>query len=127
MPFHHSRLIATALAAGLFAMPAVAPAQTQGTQTPPAAQSQEQQPEQQPEQQQPQGEAAAPTDEQLASFAAATIDIVQIQKTAQQQMQAAVEKAGLTIDQYNGIAQAARTNPEIDQSLQQLIRDRLGG
>jgi hypothetical protein len=68
-----------------------------------------------------------PTDEQLESFAAATIDIVQIQETAQQQMQAAVEEAGLTIEEYNAIAQAAQTDPEIDQALKELIQNRLGG
>jgi hypothetical protein len=76
---------------------------------------------------QPQVEAIQPTDEQLESFATATIDIVQIQETAQQQMQAAVEEAGLTIEEYNQIAQAAQTDPDIDQALQQLIQDRIGG
>jgi hypothetical protein len=75
----------------------------------------------------PQAEAIEPTDEQLESFAAATIDIVQIQEAAQQQMQAAVEEAGLTIEEYNQIAQAAQTDPAIDQALQQLIQDRIGG
>jgi len=133
MPIHNSQWIASAVAAGLMAMPAMALAQSQEPETPPAAQSQpEQQQEQQPEQQteeqtEQQTEAATPTDEQLKSFAAATIDIVQIQKAAQQQMQAAVEEAGLTIEEYNSIAQAAKADPDIDQALQKLIQDRLGG
>jgi DNA-directed RNA polymerase sigma subunit (sigma70/sigma32) len=124
MPFHNSRLIASALFAGLVAMPAAALAQSDE----PAAQQETQtQPETQAQPAQPQVEAIQPTDEQLESFATATIDIVQIQETAQQQMQAAVEEAGLTIEEYNQIAQAAQTDPDIDQALQQLIQDRIGG
>ena len=128
MPFHNSRLIASALFAGLVAMPAAAlaqsdePAAQQETQT-----QQETQPETQTQPVQPQVEAIEPTDEQHASFAAATIDIVKIQEAAQQQMQSAVEEAGLTIEEYNQIAQAAQTDPDIDQALQQLIQDRIGG
>jgi predicted ATPase with chaperone activity len=122
MPFHNSRLIASALFAGLVAMPAAALAQSDE----PAAQS-ETQTQQAPQQQMPQAEAIEPTDEQLDAFATATIDIVQIQEAAQQQMQAAVEEAGLTIEEYNQIAQAAQTDPDIDQALQQLIQDRIGG
>ena len=121
MPFHNSRLIASALFAGLLAMPAAALAQSDE----PAAKSETQTEQTQPEQ--PQVEAIEPTDEQLDAFAAATIDIVQIQEAAQQQMQAAVEEAGLTIEEYNQIAQAAQTDPDIDQALQQLIQDRIGG
>lgn len=138
MPFHNSRLIASALFAGLIAMPAAAlaqsdePAAETETQTQQETEAQpETQPEAQPETQtqpaMPQVEAIEPTDEQLDAFAAATIDIVQIQETAQQQMQAAVEEAGLTIEEYNQIAQAAQTDPDIDQALQQLIQDRIGG
>jgi predicted ATPase with chaperone activity len=122
MPFHNSRLIASALFAGLVAMPAAALAQSDE----PAAQP-ETQTQQAPQQQMPQAEAIEPTDEQLDAFATATIDIVQIQEAAQQQMQAAVEEAGLTIEEYNQIAQAAQTDPDIDQALQQLIQDRIGG
>jgi hypothetical protein len=122
MPFHNSRLIASALFAGLVAMPAAALAQSDEPAAQPETQTQQ---ETQPAQ--PQVEAIEPTDEQLDAFAAATIDIVQIQETAQQQMQAAVEEAGLTIEEYNGIAQAAQTDPDIDQALQQLIQDRIGG
>jgi hypothetical protein len=74
-----------------------------------------------------QTEAVTPTDEQLESFAAATIDIVQIQEAAQEQMQAAVEEAGLTIEEYNAIARAAQTDPEVDQALKELIQSRIGG
>jgi hypothetical protein len=121
MPFHNSRLIASALFAGLIAMPAAALAQSDEPAAQPETQTQQTQPAQ------PQAEAIEPTDEQLESFATATIGIVQIQEAAQQQMQAAVEEAGLTIEEYNGIAQAAQTNPDIDQALQQLIQDRIGG
>jgi hypothetical protein len=117
MPFYNSRLITSALLAGFMVIPGQALAQTDEPETPPAAQAE----------QEAQAGAVTPTDEQLESFAAATIDIVQIQEAAQQQMQAAVEEAGLTIEEYNQIAQAAQNDPEIDQALQQLIRDRLGG
>jgi hypothetical protein len=125
MPFHDRRLIASALFAGMIAMPGVALAQTGEAETPPAAQEQTEQPA---EQQAPgQAEAVTPTDEQLESFAAATIDIVQIQEAAQAQMQAAVEEAGLTIEEYNAIARAAQTDPDVDQALKELIQNRIGG
>jgi type III secretory pathway component EscV len=137
MAFPNSSYFASALVAGLIAMPAMALAQTTDPETPPAAQEQtEQQQDQQTEgqaeeqaeeQDEEQTAATKPTDEQLESFAAATIDIVQIQEAAQKQMQAAVEEAGLTIEEYNGIAKAAQSDPDIDQALQQLIQDRLGG
>jgi len=122
MPFHNRRLIASALFAGMIAMPAAALAQTE--EAPPAAENEM---EQQTQETPGQAEAVTPTDEQLESFAAATIDIVQIQETAQEQMQAAVEEAGLTIEEYNAIAQAAQTDPEIDQALKELIQNRIGG
>lgn len=133
---HRNRLITTALFAGLIGLPASAMAQSAEPQSPPAAQEERQTQEQQAQEQQaperqapaqPQIEAITPTDAQLESFAAATIDIVQIQETAQKQMQAAVEEAGLTIEEYNGIARAAQTDPDVEQALQQLIQDRLGG
>lgn len=136
MPFHNSRLIASACFAGLLAMPGIALAQSQDTQSeepkiqeqtsPPAAQ--QDQTDQQAETDT--GERAAdtaPTDEELDSFATATISIVRIQQAAQKQMQEAVEEAGLTIEEYNRIAEAAKSDPDIDQTLQQLIQDRLGG
>ena len=136
MPVHNSRLIASALFAGLVAMPAAALAQSDETQTqqetqaqPETQTQQETQAQEETEAQsaQPQAEAFEPTAEQLEAFAAATIDIVKIQEAVQQQMQAAVEEAGLTIEEYNQIAQAAQTDPDIDQALQQLIQDRIGG
>lgn len=136
MSFHNSRLIASALFAGLIAIPAAALAQTEETETPPAAEEQSnQQTQETPGQAEApvetetpgQAEAVTPTDEQLEAFAAATIDIVQIQETAQEQMQAAVEEAGLTIEEYNAIAQAAQSDPDVDQALQELIQDRIGG
>ena len=141
MPFQNSHFIACALFAGLIAVPGAALAQTADPATPPAAQQQTQQPAQPGTEAQTEGQAdeqtgepsgdqtgaAAPTGEQLESFAAATIDIVQIQETAQKQMQDAVAKAGLTIDEYNQIAQLAQSDPEVDEALQKLIKDRLGG
>jgi cytoskeletal protein RodZ len=140
MPFHHSRLLASACIAGLLALPGAALAQ--GTQSeepqvqeqtsPPAAQQDQTETEtdagdQTGEQTGEQAADAAPTDEELESFATATISIVRIQQAAQKQMQEAVEEAGLTIEDYNRIAQAAKSDPDIDQTLQQLIQDRLGG
>jgi hypothetical protein len=124
MPFNNSRLIAAALFAGMIAMPGAALAQTGEAETPPAA---EDRMEQQTQETPGQVDTVTPTDGQLASFAAATIDIVRIQETAQQQMQAAVEEAGLTIEEYNAIAQAAQTDPDVDQALKELIQNRLGG
>jgi predicted outer membrane protein len=136
MPFHNSRLIASACFAGLLAMPGIALAQSQDTQSEePQVQEQTSPPEVQQDQTDQQTETdtgkqatdAAPTDEELESFATATISIVRIQQAAQKQMQQAVEEAGLTIEDYNRIAQAAKSDPDIDQMLQQLIQDRLGG
>ena len=132
MPFHHTRLIGSALLAGLLALPGVALAQTAEPEAPAA----EQQPAQQGEQQAPsqtapqtgeQTEAAKPTDQQLGSFASATVRIVQIQEAAQKQMQEAVEKEGLTIDEYNRIAQLAQSDKKIEQALQEMIKSRIGG
>ena len=124
MPFHDSRLIASALFAGMIAMPGAALTQIGEAETPPAA---EDRMEQQTQEAPGQTEAVTPTDEQLESFAAATIDIVQIQEAAQEHMQAAVEEAGLTIEEYNAIARAAQTDPEVDQALKELIQSRIGG
>jgi DNA-directed RNA polymerase sigma subunit (sigma70/sigma32) len=124
MPFHNSRLIASALFAGMIAMPGAALTQIGEAETPPAA---EDRMEQQTQEAPGQTEAVTPTDEQLESFAAATIDIVQIQEAAQEHMQAAVEEAGLTIEEYNAIARAAQTDPEVDQALKELIQSRIGG
>jgi hypothetical protein len=116
MPIYNSsRFIASAIIAGFIALPGAAIAQT-ATQ-PPATQA--------PASEQQQ--AIEPSEEQLESFATATIQIVQIQEEAQQRMQAAVEESGLTVEEYNQIAQAAQADPEIDQALQRLIQDRLGG
>ena len=112
MPFHNRRLIATALVAGLMAMPAVAMAQSTEPTTPPIEE---------------QAEATTPNEQQLVSFAEATILIVRIQQEARERMQSAVAEAGLTLEQYNEIAQAAQADPELDQTLQTMIRERLGG
>jgi hypothetical protein len=112
MPFHNRHLIATALLAGLMAMPVAAMAQSTEPTTPPIEE---------------QAEATVPNEQQLVSFAAATILIVRIQQEAQERMQSAVAEAGLTLEQYNEIAQAAQADPELDQTLQTMIRERLGG
>lgn len=127
MSLINSGLIASALLAGFIAVPGTALAQSEAMESPPAAQEDQQSPAEAPSETPGETEAVTPTDAQLDSFAAATIDIVQIQESAQKQMQAAVEEAGLTIEEYNEIARAAQTDPDIDQTLQQLIQDRLGG
>lgn len=136
MPFHNSRLIASACFAGSLAMPGIALAQSQETEepqvqeqtSPPAAQQDQTAQQTETDTDSPTDETvAAPTDEELDSFATATIGIVRIQQEAQKQMQKAVEEAGLTIEDYNRIAQAAKSDPDIDQALQQLIQERLGG
>ena len=129
MPFHHNRLIASALLAGLLAFPGAALAQTAEPENAPAAGQQLSQPSQaqstSPTEQQ--AEPAKPTDKQLESFAAATVRIVQIQEAAQKQMKEVVEQEGLTIEEYNRIGQVAQTDPKIEQALQQLIKSRIGG
>ena len=129
MPFDHNRLIASAFLAGLIGFPGMALAQTAEPEKAPAAEQQPAQPSEElpPSQTEPQAEAAKPTEKQLESFAAATVRIVQIQEAAQKEMKEAVEKAGLTIEEYNQIAQVAQTDPKIEQALQELIKSRLGG
>ena len=152
MPFHNSRLIASACLVGLLAVPGVALAQSQETQTEePQVQEQTSPPAAQQDQTDQQTEtdtgsqtgdqtgeqtdvdpgeetaATAPTEEELDSYAEATISIERIQQAAQKQMQEAVETEGLTIDEYNRIAQAAKSDPDVDQALQERIQKRLGG
>lgn len=83
------------------------------------------------------------TDQDLQTFASAVIQIEQINMEAQQQVQAAdtpeeqqqvqaqaqaqmvqvIEAEGLTVDEYNEIATAVQTDPELAQMIQQHIMD----
>ncbi len=127
------RLAALALAAGLVAAPAAFAEQ------PPAMQLA------QDEQQQPAQQAIQPDEEQLESFVVATVRIINIQQQAQQQMEAAeaeeqeqvraqalqeivaaVENEGLSVDEYNGIVQQVENDPELGQTVQQRIQEEVG-
>lgn len=127
------RLAALALTAGLVAAPAAYAEQ------PPAMQLA------QDEQQQPAQQDIQPDEEQLESFVVATVRIINIQQQAQQEMQAAepeqqeqvraqalqeivaaVENEGLTVDEYNGIVQQVESDPELGQTVQQRIQDEVG-
>ena len=128
------RLATLALAAGLVAAPAAFAEQ------PPAAMQLAQD-----EQQQPAQPAIQPDEEQLESFVVATVRIINIQQQAQQQMQAAepeqqeqvraqalqeivaaVENEGLSVDEYNGIVQQVENDPELGQTVQQRIQEEVG-
>jgi len=131
------RLAALALAAGLVAAPAAFAEQ------PPASMQLAQDEQQQPAQSaQP---AIQPDEEQLDSFVVATVRIMNIQQQAQQQMQAAepeqqeqvraqalqeivaaVENEGLSVDEYNGIVQQVESDPELGQTVQQRIQEQAG-
>lgn len=130
------RLAALALAAGLVAAPAAFAEQPPATMQ--LAQDEQQQ-------QQPAQEAIQPDDEQLESFVVATVRIINIQQQAQQQMEAAepeqqeqvrtqalqeivaaVENEGLSVDEYNGIVQQVENDPELGQTVQQRIQDEVG-
>ena len=82
----------------------------------------------------------------LVAFAAATVQIQDIQTTmlneaegatpeeatrlqaeAQAAMIGAVEEEGLTVEQYNTIAQLVRTDPDIAETVDTLIQRQLGG
>ena len=126
------RLASLALAAGLVFAPAAyaetAPAAMQLAQT-----------------EQPAQEAIQPDEEQLESFVVATLRIIDIQQQAQQQMEAAepeqqeqvraqalqeivaaVENEGLSVDEYNGIVQQVENDPELSQTVQQRIQEEVG-
>lgn len=112
MACHHTfSALMLALAVGLVVGPAAGLAQTQAPE-PPAAQEQVD---------------IDPSEEQLQAFAAATVRIVKIQQQAQQDMQSAVQDSGLTIDEYNAIAQKAQTDEDIDEQLRNMIGQELGG
>lgn len=108
-----------ALAAGFAMAPAAGLAQTQAPEEAPAEQQQVPQP--------PAAEDIDPSDEQLQAFATATVRIARIQQEAQQEMQSAVEDSGLTIDEYNAIAQKAQTDQQISEQVRGLIDDEIGG
>jgi rubrerythrin len=129
------RFAAIALSAGLVATPAAfaetAPPTMQFAQ---AEQSTGQQ-----------AEAVQPDEQQLESFVVATVRIIDIQQQAQQQMAAteepeqqeqvrdqalqqivaAVEEEGLSVDEYNGIVQQVENDPELGQTVQQRIQERV--
>jgi hypothetical protein len=126
------RLAALALAAGLVAAPAAFAEQAPAMQLA------------QDEQQQPAQQAIQPDEEQLESFVVATVRIINIQQQAQQQMQAAepeqqeqvraaalqeivaaVENEGLSVDEYNGIVQQVENDPELGQTVQQRIQEQV--
>jgi hypothetical protein len=128
------RLAAMALAAGLVAAPAAV-----AEQRPAAMQLA------QDEQQQPAQTAIQPDEQQLESFVVATVRIIDIQQQAQQQMAAAepeqqeqvraaalqeivaaVESEGLSVDEYNGIVQQVENDPELGQTVQQRIQEGVG-
>jgi len=128
------RLASLALAAGLVATPAAFAEQA------PAAMQMAQD-----EQQQPAQEAIQPDEQQLESFVVATVRIINIQQQAQQQMEAAepeqqeqvraaalqeivaaVENEGLSVDEYNGIVQQVESDPELGQTVQQRIQEQAG-
>jgi hypothetical protein len=134
MPLTTNFLTALALAAGLVAAPAAFAEQ------PPAAMQLAQD-----EQQQPAQEAVQPDEQQLDSFVVATVRIINIQQQAQQQMEAAepeqqeqvraqalqeivaaVENEGLSVDEYNGIVQHVESDPELGQTVQQRIQEEVG-
>jgi hypothetical protein len=124
------RLASLALAAGLVAAPAAFAEQAPAMQLA------------QDEQQQPAQQAIQPNEEQLDSFVVATVRIINIQQQAQQQMAAAepeeqeqvraqalqeivaaVENEGLSVDEYNGIVQQVESDPELGQTVQQRIQE----
>ena len=130
----HFRLAALALVAGLVAAPAAFAEQAPATMQ--LAQD---------EQQQPAQPAIQPDEEQLDSFVVATLRIIDIQQQAQQQMEAAepeqqeqvraqalqeivaaVENEGLSVDEYNGIVQQVENDPELGQTVQQRIQEEVG-
>jgi hypothetical protein len=127
------RLASLAFAAGLVAAPAAfaeqSPASMQFAQ----------------DEQQPAQPAIQPDEQQLDSFVVATVRIINIQQQAQQQMQAAepeqqeqvraqalqeivaaVENEGLSVDEYNGIVQHVENDPELGQTVQQRIQEEVG-
>jgi hypothetical protein len=82
----------------------------------------------------------------LVAFAAAAVQIQEIQTTmlneaegatpeeatrlqaeAQAAMVGAVEEQGLTVEQYNSIAQLVRADPNIAETVDTLIQQQLGG
>ena len=92
-------------------------------------------------------QAAPPTDEQLEAFAAAAVHVEQIRRAAVQQAQAiegedeiqqfveetqaqmedAVRQEGLTVEQYNVLAQLVSQDPDLNQRIEQMVAEELGG
>jgi hypothetical protein len=126
------RVVSLALAAGLVAAPALAET-TSATML--LAQTE-----------QPAQQAIQPDEQQLESFVVATVRIIDIQQQAEQRMAAAeepaqqeevrnqalqeivaaVESEGLSVDEYNGIAEQLQSDPELGQAVQQRIQEEAG-
>jgi hypothetical protein len=121
-------------------------AQTPSAQQQPAQQqpAQQQPAQQQPAQQQPQQqEAASVSEEKLEQFVEALTEITMIRQTAavelesaadmeraeqvhreaQEQMIEAVEKAGLSVDEYNRIATLMGTDPELSERIHSKLQE----
>jgi len=87
------------------------------------------------------------TDQQLESFAAAALavnevgrewarriqatedesEVEQMQVQAQEEMAAAVEEEGLTVEEYNAIYAAAESDEEINAEIQSLLQEQQSG
>jgi hypothetical protein len=146
------RMTTFAAALGVAAAMAAAPALGQQddaerqAQTPSAQQqpAQQQPAQQQPAQQQPQQqEAASVSEEKLEQFVEALTEITMIRQTAavelesaadmeraeqvhreaQEQMIEAVEKAGLSVDEYNRIATLMGTDPELSERIHSKLQE----
>lgn len=118
----------TVAAAGLIALPAVA---TAGQSAPQAVLAQ----------------AAQPSEEQLEAFAAAAVQVEQIRQAAQQQLQTiegedarqqlveeaqalmenAIQQEGMTVEQYNVLAQVVTQDAELGQRVEQMMAEEIGG
>jgi hypothetical protein len=61
------------------------------------------------------------------SAAAGQEDASRIQAEAQAAMVAAVEGEGLTVEEYNTIAEMTRADPQVAATVERLIREQLGG
>jgi glucose/arabinose dehydrogenase len=141
------RMTTFAAALGVAAAMAAAPALGQQDDAERQAQtpSAQQQPaQQQPAQQQPQQqEAASVSEEKLEQFVEALTEITMIRQTAavelesaadmeraeqvhreaQEQMIEAVEKAGLSVDEYNRIATLMGTDPELSERIHSKLQE----
>jgi hypothetical protein len=126
--FSKATALWTVAAAAFLAMPAVATAERTAPQAVLA-------------------QAAQPSDEQLEAFATAAVQVEQIRHAAQQQLQAiegedareqlieeaqtlmenAVQQEGLTVEQYNILAQLVSEDADLNQRVEQMMAEELGG